>query len=861
MKVTKKPKIYIKMDQTTLNILPISLEEEMKGSYLDYAMSVIIGRALPDARDGLKPVHRRILYAMLREGLTANKKYSKCAGVVGEVLKHYHPHGDSAVYDALVRLAQPWSMRYPLIDGQGNFGSIDGDSAAAYRYTECKMETLAGELLEDIDMETVDFSPNFDDSVMEPRVLPTRIPNLLINGAEGIAVGMASRIPPHNLTEILNACLKLIDNPDATVQDLMECVPGPDFPTGGIIYGSAPLRQIYQTGRGLFQIRSKVHFETIKENKREAEAIIIDEVPYQTNKAKLIEKIAELVHEKKIEGISRLRDESDRKGMRVVIEVKRDASVEVVLNQLYKLTPMQKSFGVINLSIVDGRPRVLSLRDSLNVFLNHRRDVVVRRSKFELGKARARLHILEGYRIALDRIDEVVETIKRSESTPVAKIALQERFGFSEIQAQTILDMPLKRLTGLERRSIDEEYAEVTARILELETILASDKVVDSVIRKELVEIVERYGDERRTEIVEQGEDIDLEDMIQEEDMVVTISHKGYAKRMSPTLYKSQKRGGKGIQGAKKSEEGADEDLITELFVASTHAYLLSFTSHAKVYWTKVYSLPETSRTARGRALVNLLNLSEEEKVNAILPVREFNDKHYVVMATKLGLIKRVSLMEFSNVRNSGIKAGVFDEGDSLIAVRLTDGTQDCIISTKSGLTIRFDENDLRVMGRVTKGVRAINLADGDEVVSFTTSGHISGSFSDESEEDEVPAVEIVDGEEKVGEEIKEGEVTLLTVCENGYGKRTRLDRYRLQRRAGKGLIDIKTEGRNGSVVGTCQVSGTEDLMIITNSGKIIRIPSSGISVVGRNTMGVRLVNLDEGERVVAIARVAETEE
>lgn len=833
------------MEENT-NVIPINIEDEMRGSYMDYAMSVIIGRALPDVRDGLKPVHRRILYAMFGEGLTSNKKFSKCAGVVGEVLKRLHPHGDSAVYDALVRMAQSWNLRYPLIDGQGNFGSIDGDSAAAYRYTECRMKALAEAMLADIDKNTVDFSPNFDDSSEEPVVLPSRVPNLLVNGAEGIAVGMASKIPPHNLKEVVAATIKLLQNPNCTVDDLMECVPGPDFPTAGIIYGSAPIRQIYETGRGLLQLRAKLHVERLKTNKREAEAIVVDEVPYQVNKAKLVEKIAELVNEKKIDGISRLRDESDRRGIRVVIELKRDAVADVVINQLFKLTPLQRTFGVTMLAIVKGRPQVLSLREMLSEFIDHRREVIVRRTRYELSKAKARLHILEGLRIALDNIDEVIKLIRASESTQSAKEELIARFALSDIQAQQILDMPLRRLTGLERQAIEEEHAELLALVEKYTKILNDPAEVDRVATEELEEISERFGDERRTAIEQHGEDIDLEDMIAEEDQVVSISHRGYAKRCATSIYRAQRRGGKGVMGTKKLAED-DEDFVSELFVASTHAYLLVFTTKGRLHWLKVYNLPEAGRTARGRAIVNMLPFDEDEQVSAILPVRNFEEGKSVVMVTKQGVIKRVDLMDFSNVRRGGIKATLLDEGDTLIGVRLTEGNRDCVISMKSGMAIRFKETDVRVMGRISRGVRAVTLDADDEVVNIAT----------------VPRderAELPEGVEPTETTAPEGmdRYALLTICRNGYGKRTLISEYRLQSRGGKGVIDIKTTDRNGPVVGSCRVDEDDHVMLITTAGKVIRIAANNISLIGRNTQGVRVINLDEGEAVAAVARVAE---
>lgn len=819
------------MEMNENSVVPVNIEDEMRGSYLDYAMSVIIGRALPDVRDGLKPVHRRILYAMFTEGLLSNKKHTKCAGVVGEVLKRLHPHGDSAVYNSLVRMAQPWNLRYPLIEGQGNFGSIDGDSAAAYRYTECRMRAVAEAILADIEKETVDFIPNFDESSEEPVVLPSRVPNLLINGAEGIAVGMASSIPPHNLSEIVKATLHLIENPNATVAELMEFVPAPDFPTAGIIYGSGILRKIYETGRGLLQLRGKIRSETLGGGKKDIEALIVDEIPYQTSKSRLIEKIAELVNDKRIDGIARLRDESDRHGMRIVIELKRDAVSEVVLNQLFKLTPLQRTYGVTMLAIVDGRPRVLSLKEMLECFIDHRRTVITKRTRFELRKAEARLHILDGLKIALDNIDAVIKLIKASDSTAEAKQQLQLKFGLSEIQAQQILDMPLRRLTGLERKAIEEEHAEITAEILVLKKILSDTKEVDRVATVELQEVLEQFGDERRTQIETDGEEIDLEDMIADEEMVVSISHRGYAKRCSPTVYKAQGRGGKGVMGTKRLAED-DEDFVSDLFIASTHAYLLVFTSQGKLHWIKVYNLPEASRTARGRALVNMLQLAEGERVSAILPVRHFEDGKAVIMTTRGGVIKRVDLMAFSNIRRGGIRAAELDQGDELISARLTDGSMDCIVSSQSGQAIRFAEDDVRVMGRVARGVRAMKLDPSDQVVNLVT----------------VPRDD-------------SGGVALLTVCENGYGKRTLASEYRTQSRGGKGVIDIKTEDRNGPVVGTLEVSEQDHLMLITSAGKVIRLRVGDISVIGRNTKGVRLVTLEEGERVVAVTRVAESDE
>ena len=822
------------------SIVPVTIEDEMRGSYMSYAMSVIIGRALPDVRDGLKPVHRRILYAMLGEGLTSGKRYSKCAGVVGEVLKRLHPHGDAAVYDALVRMAQPWNMRYPLIDGQGNFGSIDGDPAAAYRYTECRMHALSEELLSDIDKETVDFAPNFDGSSEEPVVLPSRVPHLIVNGAEGIAVGMASKIPPHNLGEIIAATIKLVENPDTTADELMELVPGPDFPTGGIIYGSAPLREAYRSGRGQIKLRAKIHVEAIKGGK--GEAIVVDEVPYQTNKARLVEKIAELVNDKKLQGISKLRDESDRRGMRVVIELKRDAVTDVVINQLFKLTPLERTFGIYMLAIVSGIPRVLGLKEILGEFIEHRRTVVTRRTRFDLARARARLHILEGFRIALDNIDKIIQAIRASDSTAEAREALQAKFGLSEIQAQHILDMPLRKLTGLERKAIEDEHQEVSERISYLSKLLSNRAEIDKVIVHELKVITEKFSDARRTVIEERGDEIADEDMIAEADMVVSISHRGYAKRCSPMVYRSQRRGGKGVMGTKKLAEG-DDDFVTRLYVASTHAYLLVFTTKGKLHWLKVYELTEASRTARGRAIVNMLRLAPDERVSEILPVRHFVEGKYVVMISRRGYIKRVDVMAFANVRSGGIIATTLDDDDDLIGALLTEGQSDLIISSRDGMAIRFAETDVRVMGRNARGVRAITLDEGDQVINAVA---VHAEALQPAEGQAVDA---------------ERQPALLTVCERGYGKRTLIGEYRCQGRGGKGVIDIKTAERNGPVVGTSIVSPDDDVMVITTGGKVIRMNVGTISTIGRNTMGVSLVKLDEGETVGAVARVAEGSE
>lgn len=805
----------------------INIEDEMRQSYMDYAMSVIVGRALPDIRDGLKPVQRRILYAMLSEGLVSTKKTSKCAGVVGEVLKRFHPHGDSAVYDALVRLAQPWVLRYPLVDGQGNFGSIDGDPAAAYRYTECRLTAVAEQLLEDIEKDTVDFIPNFDDSTMEPVVLPAVLPNLLLNGADGIAVGMATHIPPHNLTELANGLVALIENPELTLSELMEHIPGPDFPTGGLITNRAAILKAYASGREVLQIRAKTSFEMLKQKSREVEAIVITEIPFQVNKGSLLVRIAELVNEKQIEGISRLRDESDRKGMRIVIELKRDATRDVVLNQLFKLTPLQTSFGVINLAIVDGQPVICPLVDMLRHFLSHRRDVITRRTQFDLRKAEERMHILEGFRIALLNLDEVIQLIKGSETPAQARDGLMKKYKLSELQAQAILDLRLQKLTGMERLAIEKEHSDLAEEIKQLKAILADVRKVDALIKGDLLTLRDRFGDKRRTEIID-GEPlaISVEDMIEDQEMVVSISHAGYVKRTAINEYRSQRRGGKGVAGGAQK----DEDFVEHLFIASTLSYVLVFTTLGRLHWLKVYNIPEAGRTARGRALINLLSLKSEEGITAILSIKDFVENRYVVMSTRKGIIKKVDLMEFSRPRKAGINACSLDDGDGLIGVALTGGTDHILLSTKEGLSIRFNEEDVRPMGRAARGVIGIRLDETDAVVGMAP---------------------VLSGQPSEG-------LTLLTVCENGFGKRTKLDDYRPQGRGGRGIIDIQTDSRNGPVVGVCVVNDTSELMLITSSTKIIRFKAGDLSVIGRNTKGVRLIDLDEGEKVVAIAPLVE---
>jgi len=802
--------------------VPVYIEDEMRQSYMDYAMSVIIGRALPDVRDGLKPVHRRVLYAMYDMGNTWNTPYKKSARVVGDVIGKYHPHGDVAVYDTIVRMAQDFSMRYPLVDGQGNFGSIDGDPPAAMRYTEIRMDQLAGEILADLDKETVDFIPNYDDSLKEPTVLPSRVPNLLVNGSSGIAVGMATNIPPHNLGEVVDGLVAMVEKPDISVKELMKYIPGPDFPTAGFIHGKEAIAQAYAEGRGIIQMRGKAFTETVKRTGKEQ--IIISEIPYMINKVRLIEQIAGLVQEKKIEGISDLRDESDRDGMRIVIELKRDTVAEVVINQLYKHTALHESFGVNMLAIVDGRPKLLSLKDALKAFLDHRKEVVTRRAAYDLRKAEERLHILEGLKIALDHLDAVIALIRRSQDPKVAKEGLIQNFGLTEIQAQAILDMRLQRLTGLEREKILQEHKETVELIAKLKAILADEKEIYRIIIEELKDIKERYGDPRRTQILAHTEEISIEDLIVEEDMVVTISHEGYIKRNPVTLYRAQRRGGKGKIGTTTREE----DFVEYLFVASTHSCILFFTTVGKVYWIKVHELPQAGRAARGKPIVNLLNLEQGEKVSAFLSVREFQEGRCVVFATKKGLIKKTDLMSYANPRPSGIRAIALEQGDEVIGVRLTDGQQEIILSTLDGQSIRFKEAQVRPTGRGTYGVVGMRMDKGDEVVSM---------------------------------EILSLGANILTVAENGYGKRTDMGEYRLQSRGGKGIITMKTTDKTGRVVGAQQVTDEDQLMLVTNKGKIIRLRVKDIRVIGRNTQGVRLIDLEDGERVVSLARLAEKEE
>ncbi len=802
-------------------VLPINIEEEMKSSYLDYAMSVIIGRAIPDVRDGLKPAHRRILYAMLREGLLSSKRFSKSAGVVGEVLKKYHPHGDAAVYDTMVRMAQDWNMRYTLIEGQGNFGSIDGDSAAAYRYTEARLRSIAEQMLADIDKETVDFIPNFDGTTVEPCVLPSRIPNLLINGSDGIAVGMATKIPPHNLIEIINGCVAIIDKPSISVEELMKFIPGPDFPTGGFIDGREGIASAYKTGRGSLKIRAKAVIEPMARGDREL--IVINEIPYQTNKARLVERIAELVKDGKIEGISDIRDESDRDGMRVVVELKRGVVAGVVLNQLYAHTQMQSSYGIILLAIVGGQPKILNLKEALDLFVDHRKEVVTRRTAFDLRKAEERAHILAGLKIAVENIDEVIAIIKKSKEPAIAKANLIKKYSLSDVQAQAILDLRLHRLTGLERDKIVAEYNEIQNLIKELKTILSDEKRIYKIIKDELLEIREKYGDERRTKIQSKTQELKIEDLIQEEEMVVTVSHRGYIKRSPISIYRAQRRGGKGKQGMTTR----DEDFVEDLFVASTHSYVLIFSSSGKAYWLKVHEIPQIGRVAKGQSITSLVNMSGSESIAAILPVKKFEDGWNVVMTTKNGVIKKTELMAYSNPRSGGIIATNIDKGDELISVRLTDGKSEIFITTKEGQAIRFKEDEVRPMGRSARGVQAINLKKDDFVV---------------------------------GMEILNSESSILTVTERGYGKRSPRDDYRIQSRSGSGIITIKVTEKNGPVVGVMQVTDNDDIILVTDGGIVIRSAAKEISTIGRNTQGVRLISLGKDEKVVTIAKVVEDE-
>ena len=798
--------------------IPVNIEEEMKRSYLDYAMSVIIGRALPDARDGLKPVHRRILFSMHEQNLTPGRPFKKSATVVGDVLGKYHPHADTAVYDSLVRMAQDFSLRYPLVDGQGNFGSVDGDSPAAYRYTEARLTRIATEMLADIDKDTVDFVPNYDESREEPTVLPTRYPNLLVNGSGGIAVGMATNIPPHNLSEVIEATIYLIQNPTARLKTLMSMVPGPDFPTGGFIYGREGIRHAYETGRGMVIMRARASIDRAGKS-GERMAIVVTEIPYQVNKAKLLERIAELVNDKKLEGISDLRDESDREGMRIVMELKRDAIPDIVLNNLYKLTPMQQSFGVINLAIVNGQPRELNLVDTLNIFFEHRRDVVTRRTKFDLKKAEARAHILEGLKKALDNLDAVITLIRKSKSTPEAREALMAQFNFSELQARAILEMQLQKLTGLERQKLIDEYKEVIKLIAELEEILANESVLRNLIVKELREVQKEYGDKRRTEIIESGAELTLEDLIADEDMAITVTHSGYIKRTPVSVYRAQRRGGTGRKGATTKTD----DVVDHIFVASAHSYVMIFTSKGQVYRLKVHEIPDSAAAGRGKAIVNLVNIPHGEKFAGIVPVKDFEEGKYVVMATRKGTIKKTELSRFANIRSGGIIAMGIDKDDELIAAEITDGKMKIFLATHEGMAICFPESKLRAQGRQGSGVRGITLEKTDYVISVA-------AVADDAE--------------------------MLSISEHGFGKRTQLSEYRVTSRGGKGVINMKTSDRNGLVVAVLPVSNESQVLIITNQGKLIRVEAKGIRVSGRSTQGVKLIDASDDDLVTSASLI-----
>ncbi|MDX9872537.1 MAG: DNA gyrase subunit A [Clostridia bacterium] len=802
-------------------IVPIRIDDEMKKSYIDYAMSVIIGRALPDVRDGLKPVHRRILYSMHESGMGPDKPHKKSARVVGDVLGRYHPHGDSSVYDAMVRLAQNFSIRYPMIDGHGNFGSIDGDSAAAMRYTEVRMSRIALEMLRNIEKDTVDFIPNYDDSMEEPQVLPARIPNLLVNGSSGIAVGMATNIPPHNLQEVIDGVVTLIDKPDAEIGDLMQVIKGPDYPTGGIIMGQEGIRQAYRTGRGSIVTRGVTQVETLNNGKLR---ILITELPYMVNKAKLIEKIAELVRDKRIDGITDLRDESDRSGMRVVIELRRDVNAQVILNQLYKQTQLQESFGVIMLALVGGEPKVLNLKEVLLHYLEHQKDIVVRRTRYDLKKAEERLHIVEGLKIAIDNIDEVVKIIRQSRDVERSKNNLMERFGLSDKQAQAIVDMRLGKLSGLEREKLDEEYNELIAQIAYFRNILADEKMVLRIIKEELTAIGEKFGDKRRTQISGTYEDLEVEDLIAEEDVVIAITHNGYIKRQPISAYRSQKRGGRGVTAMTTKEE----DFVEQLFITTTHNYLLFFTNRGKAYRLKAYEIPEAGRTAKGTAIVNLLSLTGEDKITGVIPVREFVEGQFLLTATKGGIVKKTSLKEYDTSRKDGIIALTLDEGDELVGVKLTEGNDDIFLVTQQGMAIRFSEKDVRSMGRAARGVKGINLSPKDKVV---------------------------------GMDVARPDASMLIVTETGFSKRTPLKEFRAQTRGGKGVIGMRISQRNGLIVGLLVVVEGDEVMIITQEGIMIRVSADDISQMGRSTQGVKTMRMGENDNVVALARVAHRDE
>jgi len=838
-------------------VIQRNVEDEMKQSYLDYAMSVIIGRALPDVRDGLKPVHRRILYGMYESGMTSNRPYKKSARIVGDVMGKYHPHGDQAIYDTLVRMTQEFSLRNPLIDGQGNFGSVDGDSAAAMRYTESRLQKLSEELLSDIEKNTVNFVPNYDGSMKEPVVLPSKFPNLLVNGAAGIAVGMATRIPPHNLTELVNGLIAMIENPEIDIFGLMEHIQGPDFPTGGIIHGRGGILKAYTTGRGTLYMRAQTHIEDLKTNR---EQLIVDEIPYMVNKAELIKSIAELVKNKKIEGISDLRDESDREGMRIVIELKKGANNEIILNQLYKHTQMQDSFGVINLALVNNQPRVLTLKEMLRYFLNHRLEVVERRVTFDLQKAEKRAHIVEGLLVALQNIDEVIRIIRRSKDTPAAKEALSRKFELSEDQSKAILEMRLQKLTTLETWTLQKESKDLKEAIQNYMDILASREKMMSIIQEELIAIREKYGDGRRTEIMEFQGDLDIEDLIADEPVILTVTKEGYIKRQAMDTYRSQKRGGKGVVGTRTREE----DYVADIFTANTHDYLLMFTNHGRVYWLKVWRVPDAGRYSFGRAVVNMLPALESgEKVYAIIPIREFDDEHYLFFSTKNGLVKKTILSAFSHPRRIGVKAILLEEGDELVEVRLTDGNKDIMIATRQGMAIRFTENDVRSMGRVTRGVIGVRLRPGDEVVDMlVVSPEVvedeeglaagNGEGIDEEGEEEIEDEAVEDTEEEKESAIP-GDIPILTITEYGYGKRTFLSHYRKQRRGGKGIYTIRITNKNGPL--RCFKVGPDDheLMVTTVEGMVIRTSTTDIRKMGRQCQGVKVIRLKEDDAVAGV--------
>jgi len=805
------------MDVYRQKILPVDIEDEMQKSYIDYSMSVIVGRALPDVRDGLKPVQRRILYAMREMGMFHNRPYKKSARIVGEVLGKYHPHGDTAVYDTMVRMVQDFSLRYPLLDGHGNFGSVDGDPAAAMRYTECRLGSLAEEMLHDIDKDTVDFVPNFDESLKEPVTLPSLLPNLIVNGCSGIAVGMSTNIPPHNLNEIVDALVMLIDDPDTPVERILEVVKGPDFPTGAIIYGREGIREAYTHGKGLIVVRARSNIERLKNNRVN---IVVTEIPFMVNKASLIEKIAELARHKKIDGITDIRDESDREGMRIVIEIRKDAYPLVVLNQLYRHTQMQTTFGAIMLALVNNQPMLLNLLEILKLFINYRHEIVVRRTKFDLKRAEEKAHILEGLKICLNNLDEVIALIKGSKDVHEAKRGLMANFGLTEIQAQAILDMRLQRLTGLERKKIEDEYLATIKLIADLKGILDNRDRRMEIIKQELLKLKDKYGDPRRTEIVDDTGELSIEDMIAEEEMVITISHGGYIKRTPIGTYRRQRRGGRGITGGSTKAD----DFMEHLFIASTHHYILFFTNQGRCYWLKVFEVPQEGRLAKGKYIENLLQLRPGEKIAAFVPVKEFKEGQYLVMATANGYVKKTELTKYSKPRKGGIMAIEIPEGDCLIEAKLTDGNSDIILATRSGLAIRFSEREVRPMGRNARGVQGINLHGGDEVVGMV---------------------------------IKKRPASLLVVTENGYGKRTSLEAYRTTHRRGKGVITIKTTERNGNVVSIKEVVETDELMIITQKGKVIKMAVKGVSEIGRNTQGVKLINLEGDDKVVDVARLA----